>query len=122
MARSFAWIIVVFALLAAALLRDAAWWLFEPHEFLWCGNVVSDPLRIELNIWLPLAWGCGLGMSRRCLISHRWPLLCQFAIVLLLATTIILLAMPRFLETEYGIPRCRIWWLPGVAETLVLGK
>src|SRR4051812_22689177 len=55
-ARTLAWAIVVFSWLTAAEVSDAAWWIYEPHGKLWCGNVVSDPLYLELNLLVPLAF------------------------------------------------------------------
>ena len=121
-ARTFAWIIVAFSFLTAAGARDAAWWLFEPHGKLWCGNVVSDPLSLDFNILVPLAAGSALAMTRLCVISRRWPLLCQFSMVLLVLTLAFLLLATRVLTVDYGLPVGRIWWLPTFARRRLWGR
>jgi hypothetical protein len=114
--------IVVFSMLTAAELSDAAWWFFEPHGKLWCGNVVSDPLGFNLNILAPVALGSALGVIRQCSASRRWPLLCQFSIVLLIVSVVVLLAATRFIAVECGLPMGHIWWLPSFARPWLLGR
>jgi hypothetical protein len=121
-ARVFAWVIVAFSFLTAAQARDAAWWFFEPDGKLWCGNVVSDPLSFNFNLLMPLAAGSALAMTRLCVASGRWPLLCQFSIVLLVLTFAFLLVATRGLTVDYGLPVGRIWWLPTFARRWLWGR
>jgi hypothetical protein len=121
-ARTLACVIVVFSWLTATEISDAAWWIFEPHGKLWCGNVVSDPLYLELNFLVPFAFVSALGVIRLCIKSRKWPLLCQFSIILFVATLIVLLVVIRYLTLDYGLPIGRIWWLPSLARHWLLGR
>ena len=121
-ARTLAWAIVVFSWLTAAAVSGVACRIFEPHDGLMCGNVVSDPLCIWLNFLTPLAFLIALAVSRLCVKSQRWPLICQFSIILFAATLLGLLAVTRFLSLEYAWPMGRIWWLPSFARHWLLGR
>ena len=121
-ARTLAWAIVVFAWLTAAAASVVAGRIFAPHHGLMCGNVISDPLGIWLNLLVPLAFVSALGVSRLCVKSQRWPLICQFSIILFAATLLGLLKATRFFSLEYGLPMGRIWWLPSFARHWLLGR
>ena len=96
--------------------------IFAPQHGLMCGNVVSDSLYLWLNFLAPLAFLIILAVIRLCNTSRRWPLLCQFSIILFAAILVGLLAVMRFLSLEYGWPMSRIWWLPGFAQHWLLGR
>jgi hypothetical protein len=113
---------IAFSLLTAAELGHAAWWILHPQSGLWCGNVVSDPLHLNLSILAPLAAGSILAMAWLCGASGRWPLLCRFALVLFVVAQVALLAATRVVVVEYGLPIGRIWWLPGFAQRWLLGS
>ena len=121
-ARAYAWIIIAYSFLTAAEARNAAWWFFEPHGKLWCGNVVSDTLSLNFNILVPVAAGCALAMIRLCAASGRWPLICQFSVVLLVVTLSSLCVATRLLIVDCAFPVGRIWWLPGFARPWLLGR
>jgi hypothetical protein len=121
-ARNCPWVIVAFTCLTTAALSYVAQWVLAPHRVGFCGNLISDPLGIWLNAFLPLAWGCALAMVNRCRSSQRWPLICQFALLLLLTTSVLLMALTRSLVRDYSLPISRIWWLPPEASRLGLGR
>ena len=103
--------ILGYSLATAALWRDAAWWIYAPHGLLWCGNVVSDPYMILVNVVGPAAAVCAATLVRRCVLSRRWPWAAISALLAFALTTGWLVYEDRLLQ-EVGFPRSRIWWLP----------
>jgi hypothetical protein len=120
-ARTLAWAIVVFSWLTAAAASSVACRIFQPHHGM-CGNVISDPIYLWLNYLVPLAFVSAVAVSRLCVKSRRWPLICQFSIILFAATLVGLLTVTRFFSLEYGLPISGIWWLPSLARRWFLGR
>jgi len=110
MHRLLAAVIFAYAILSAAQWGHATWWLHAPHGGLWCGNVVSDPFALLINVVGPLAAGCAAVLARRCVAARRWP---HFAVTALLtfAVTSACLAYEAHVLHDYGLPLGRIWWL-----------
>jgi hypothetical protein len=121
-ARTYAWIIIVYAMVTVFDGSSTAVFVFQPHRLGFCGNVVSDPLRLQFNYLLPAAWCCAIAMVRLNLRSQQWPLICPFAAVLLVVITVSLLAITRFLAVEYALGISPIWWLPFGLRQWLLGR
>lgn len=111
MHRLLATAIYAYAGLAAAQWGQASRWLFAPPGKGWCGNVVSDPYGLIVNVVGPLAAACGTALTRRCIKARRWPAYAVTALITFAVTSIFLGYEAHFLG-RYGIMIGRIWWLP----------
>ena len=104
-------VVFAYAGLAAAQWGRATRWLHVPAGTHWCSNVISDPFGGLLNIVVPVAALCSLGIARRCLRRRRWP---GHAIVALLtfAVTSACLGYEAHVLGDYGLEIGWVWWLP----------
>ena len=72
--------------------------------------------------WRRWLLGARLAIVRLCIASGRWHLLCQFSLVLFVATLASLLVATRIFTVEYGLGVERIWWLPDPALHWLFGR
>jgi hypothetical protein len=99
---------------------SAAWWghvtrlLHAPHSGLWCGNVISDPYMLLVNVAAPLAAVADVALVRRDVKTRRWPARTITASLTFVVTSGGLAYAGYLLHTEYGLPLGDIWWLPGL--------
>ena len=104
--------IFAYAVLSAAQWGHAARWLYAPPGKLWCGNVVSDPFMLLVNLVCPLAAVCAVVLVLQCVKSRRWPCFEIMALLTFVLTAACLVSEWRTLRSEFGVPLGRIWWLP----------
>jgi hypothetical protein len=111
MRRLLASAIFAYAGLSAAQWGHARRWLHAPPCVLWCGNVVSDPFLLLVNVAGPLAAACAAVLIRRCVKDRRWPGYAPAALFTF-AVTSACLACEAHTLGGYGILIGRVWWLP----------
>jgi hypothetical protein len=111
MPRALAVAIFVYAGLSAALWGDATRWLYGPPQGFWCGNVISDPFALLVNVVGPLAAVCAAILAGWCIKARRWPRLAVTAL-LTFGVTSACLAYESHVLGLYGFEIGRVWWLP----------
>ncbi len=111
MHRLLASAVFAYAGLSAAQWGYATRWLYGPPGLLWCGNAVSDPFTLLVNVVGPLAASCAAVLVRRCVKARRWPSSAVTAL-LTFAVTSVCLGYEAHVLGRYGIEIGRIWWLP----------
>jgi hypothetical protein len=98
---------------------SAAWWgqvtrvRAQPGRF-WCGNIISDPYMLLVNVVAPLAAVALVGLVRRALKTRRWPAYTMTSLFTFVVTSGGLAYAGYLLRTEYGLPLGDVWWLPGL--------
>ena len=106
------WPIFGFIALAESQWGYVVRFLAAHEDGFWCGNALSDPFLLLVNVGGPyiaaysalLAWGC--------FRHRRWPILVVVAFLLFLATTAGLAWEGLLLQRDYGIIILdRVWWL-----------
>jgi hypothetical protein len=102
-----------YAAVAAAQWAWAAHWLYDPHDGLWCGNVITGPYLFICDFITPLAALLAAWLAVRCIKIGRWAGLSGFALMLFVATTAALVYEAWFLKDYLGfnLIRC-VQWLP----------
>ncbi len=85
--------------------------LNAPPGRLMCGNVVSDPFTLLVNVATPAAAVCAIVLAKRCFKTRRWPHYAITAILTFVATSACL-AYEASIFGHYGLEVGRIWWLP----------
>jgi hypothetical protein len=110
--RPLATAIFAYAGLSAAQWGEATRWLHGPPGRLWCGNVVSDPYMLLVNVLAPLAAAANVALVRRSLKTRRWPPYTITATLTFLVTSGCLAYDGYLLRSRYGCPLGAIWWLP----------
>jgi hypothetical protein len=110
--RLLAMFIFAYAGLSAAEWGEAARWLYGPPGRFWCGNVVSDPYMLLVNVVTPLAALANVALVRRGLMTRRWPPYTITATLTFMATSGGLAYEGYLLRSEYGFPLGDVWWLP----------
>jgi hypothetical protein len=110
--RLLATVIFAYAGLAAAQWGSATRWLHGPPGKLWCGNVVSDPYMLLVNVATPMAAVANVALIRRGLRTRRWPSYTITATLTFLATLGCLAYEGYLLRSQYGVPLSDVWWLP----------
>ncbi len=103
--------VVAYAILSAVQWRHSARWLYEPPVWGYCGNIVSDPFTLLINIPGPIAGCCVAGLMYHCLNRRRWPWDAVAASVLFVVASAGLACEVSVLD-DYGFELGRIWWLP----------
>lgn len=111
MHRLLATAIYAYAGLSAAQWGHATRYLHAPPDVFICGNAISFPFELLVNVIGPLAALCAAVLARWCIRSHRWPC---FAITALLtfAGTSACLAYESYVLDCYGLEMGYVWWLP----------
>jgi hypothetical protein len=110
--RILATVVFAYAGLAAAQWGEATRWLHGPPGRLWCGNVVSDPYMLLVNVGAPLAAIANVALVRRGLKARRWPAYTITAALTFVATPSGLAHEGYLLRSQYGVPHGDVWWLP----------
>jgi NADH:ubiquinone oxidoreductase subunit 2 (subunit N) len=111
MPRALAVAIFAFAGLSAALWAVAMRWLYASPYSLWCGNVISDPFALLVNVVGPLAAACAVILAGGCIKARRWPRLAVAALITFVITSACL-AYEHHVLGLYGLETGRVWWLP----------
>lgn len=111
MNRLLATVIFAYAGLSAAQWRHATRWLYASQGVLWCGNAVSDPFTLLVNVVCPLAAMCAAVLARRCIMARRWSFF-SFTALLAFVATSACLAYECNLLGRYGLAIGRVWWAP----------
>ncbi|MDR3637006.1 MAG: hypothetical protein P4L84_24595 [Isosphaeraceae bacterium] len=114
MHRLLATVIFAYAGLSAAQWGEATRWLHGPPGRFWCGNVISDPYMLLVNVLAPLAAAANVALVRRALKTRRWPSYTITATLALVATLGCLAYEGYVLRCRYGVPLGDVWWLPWV--------
>ncbi|HEU5115089.1 MAG TPA: hypothetical protein VFT74_00280 [Isosphaeraceae bacterium] len=109
MDRPLATVIFGYAGLCAAL-----WWLASRAMVggHWCGNMMTDPLGLMINVGAPVALYCSVVLSLFCLRDRHWPRFAVFAFMAFL-TASAGLAIETKMLADYGLEIASVWWLPG---------
>ncbi len=114
MHRLLATLSFVYAGLSAVHWGAATHWLYGPPGDLCCGNAVSDPYMLLVNILAPLAAAANVSLVHVALKSSRWPPYTVMATLAFVVTSGCLDYEGHLLEFWYGVPLGDVWWLPGV--------
>jgi hypothetical protein len=111
MNRFLATSLFVYAILAASQWRNATQWLYAPPGRLtWCGNAVSDPFGLLVNVVVPLAAIGAAALILRYFKARHWPIYGITALISFTITTTGLVYEASVLH-DYGIPIGRVWWI-----------
>ena len=111
MHRLLATAIFAYPSLAAAQWHHATRWLYASLGVLWCGNAVSDPLTVLVNVVCPLAAICAAVPYRRSIMTHHWPCYSVTALLSFVASSACL-AYECHVLGLYGLAIGRVWWAP----------
>ena len=114
MHRLLATFIFAYAGLAAAQWGEAARWLYDPPGRFYCGNVISDPYMLLVNVLVPIAPAANAALICRASRTRRWPPYTIVATVTFVATSGCLAYEGYVLRSWYGLPLGNVWWLPWV--------
>jgi hypothetical protein len=109
--RLLATVIFAFAGLSAAQWGEASRRLHGLPGRLMCGNVISDPYMLVVNVLAPLAAGANVALIRRSLETQRWPSYTITATLTFVATSVCLAYEGYLLQSQYGVPLGDVWWL-----------
>jgi hypothetical protein len=110
--RLLAPIIFVDAGLSAAQCGHAAQWLYRPPDVLLCGNAISDPYLLLVNLVAPLAAVANGALIWHGLRTRQWSIFTVTATFAFLATSCCLVFEGYVLQHDYGLPLDGVWWLP----------
>lgn len=105
-----------YAGLAAAQWGSASRYIFippPPDKWL-CGNAISDPYMLLVNVVGPLAAVANVVLLRRSVGTRRWPAYSITASLTFLTTSACLAYEGYWLTAEFGLPLGDVWWLPGL--------
>lgn len=114
MCRLLATFIFAYAGISAAQWSAATRWLYGSPGRLWCGNVVSDPYMLLINVLAPSAAVANIALVYRGVKTRRWPPYMVTAMLAFVATSGCLVYEGYLLRSKYGIPLGDVWWLPGL--------
>lgn len=112
MRRLLATLVFAHAGLSAAQWAWAAGWLHGSRGPLGCGNVISDPYMLLVNVGAPLAMMAIVVLICRSLKVGRWPGSTIAALLTFVATSGCLALEGYLLISRYGVPLGDVWWLP----------
>jgi hypothetical protein len=110
--RLLATVIFAYAVLAAAQWGEETRWLHRSPGKLRCGNVVSDPYMLLVNVVAPLAAVANAALIRRGVRTRWWLSYTIVATLTFLATAACLAYEGYLLKSEYGFQLGDVWWLP----------
>jgi hypothetical protein len=105
-------VIFTYAGLAAAQWLAATRWLHAPNDELVCGNVMSDPYMLLVNVVAPLAAVANVAVLCRSVSTRSWPSCTITATVAFVASSGCLAYEGYLLKSAYGLPLSHVWWLP----------
>jgi hypothetical protein len=113
--RLLATVIFAYAGLAAAQWGSAARYIFTPPPpGMWlCGNAISDPYMLLVNVVAPLAAIANVALLQRSFGTRRWTAYTITASLTFLATSACLAYEGYWLSSDFGLPLGDVWWLPG---------
>jgi hypothetical protein len=111
MYRLFGLVIFAYAGISAALWGHVTSWLRPPSRELRCGNAITDPFGLLVNVVGPAAAVCAGLLVRRCIKARRWT---SHAVTALFtfAITSACLAYEAHMLGQYGLEIGTVWWLP----------
>jgi hypothetical protein len=113
MRRTLAAAIFTYAAISVAIWVTSARLIYLPRDgFGICGNAISDPFALLVNIVGPMAAACAVLLVGRCIRIRRWPRIGVAALATFVVTSACLAYEGLVLFPLYGLEIGRVWWLP----------